>query len=51
MGVLREDIMQEEKLRRRFYAKGCGGQPSIRAQSVLQGVRCVSKDWQTITKG
>jgi len=32
MGVLWEDIMQEEKPRRRFYALGCGGQPFIKIQ-------------------
>lgn len=32
MGALREDIMQGEKSRRRFYAQGCGGQPFIRIQ-------------------
>jgi len=32
MGALREDIMQEKKQRRRFYAQGYGGQPFIKIQ-------------------
>ena len=39
MGVPSEDIMQEEKLRRRFCVQGCGGQPFIRTQKCI--AKCV----------
>ena len=42
MGAPREAIMQGEQLRRRFYAHGCCGQPSIRTQKhIARHVMCV----------